>query len=454
MKLFDLLKDSDIKYPYQFRKIDIKGISYNSQKTKKGFLFAAIKGFSTNGHKYIISAIKNKASLIAIENISYLKKYNIQYNDSHIDFNNKRIPYVVYKNNRILLSQASANFYNHPSKKMKLIGITGTNGKTTTSYLIEHILSTNGYKVGVIGTINYRIGKKIIPALTTTPESLELHSLLNDMLKQKVDYVIMEVSSHSLALNRVDHCHYDHVVFTNLTEDHFDFHKNFSNYFKAKQKLFDLLLKSEKKVRSGFINNDDKYGIKLLNKYKNVKKVTLFSYGIENKSDFKANNITMNLNKIGFDFNFKKKTYNMVSKLIGRFNVYNILSAIGIGILEKIPIDKIVKSISQVKIIPGRLEIVESDNLYVGIDYAHTEDALLNVLKTVHELKPDNIITVFGCGGDRDKTKRPLMGEVAGKYSDYVIITSDNPRTEDPVTIIDEIEPGVKKKRLFNIPKF
>lgn len=453
MKLFELLKDIGIKYNLQFRHINISGISYNSSDIKKGFLFVAIAGFNTDGHKYIKNAILNQASLIAIENHSYLKKNHLPYKDSHILYKNKKVPFILFKNNRILLSCLSANFYNHPSKKVKLIGITGTNGKTTTSYLLEHILKAGGYKVGVIGTINYRIGKKIMPASATTPESLDLHRLLDKMVKKKVDYVIMEVSSHSLVLNRVDDCHFNHVIFTNLTEDHFDFHKNFSNYFRAKQKLFEILLASEKKVKCGFINHDDKYGVKILHNYKRVKTITLFTYGMKQKSDFMAKNIKIDLNKSEFGFNYKNKLYKFKSRLIGSFNIQNILAAAGIGVIEKISIKKIINAIAFFRKVPGRMEIIKAGDYYVGIDYAHTEDALRNVLQTVKHLDPSRIITVFGCGGDRDRMKRPLLGEAACKYSDYIILTSDNPRTEKPAQIIKEIEEGVKKKSFLHILK-
>lgn len=345
----------------------------------------------------------------------------------------------------------SANFYDHPSGKLKLIGITGTNGKTTTSYLIEKILKSHGYKVGVIGTINYRIGRTSIKAKTTTPESLDLQYLLNEMVKKKADYVIMEVSSHSLALHRVVDCYFDHVIFTNLTEDHFDFHGNINNYFKAKKMLFDLLVHSEKKVKCGLININDKYGVKIYNQYKQNHKIAIFACGIEKKADFQAENIKMDLNKIEFRFKYKNKNYLIQSKLIGHFNVHNMLAAIGIGIIEKVPVNKIIKAIAQSEKVPGRLEIIKSKDFHVGIDYAHTEDALKNVLRTIKDLEPARIITIFGCGGDRDKTKRPLMASVAAEYSDFIIVTSDNPRSEDPVSIVKDIEAGIKKKSLRNI---
>ena len=305
----------------------------------------------------------------------------------------------------------------------------------------------------MIGTINYRIGKKVIKATATTPESLDLNYLLNEMVKRRADYVIMEVSSHSLTLHRVDDCHFDHAIFTNLTEDHFNFHGDISNYFKAKRLLFDLLIQSEKKVKCGFININDKYGLRIYNQHKQNHKITIFTCAIEKEADFQAENIRMDLNKIEFKFKFKNKDNLIRSKLIGYFNVHNILAAMGIGIIEKITVNKIIKAISQFEKVPGRLEIIKSKDFYVGIDYAHTEDALKNVLQTIKDLEPVRIITVFGCGGDRDRTKRPLMGSIATEYSDFIIVTSDNPRSEDPVSIIKEIEAGIKKKSLRDIVK-
>ncbi len=453
MKLSVLLNDTGIMISPSLGQIKIKGLAYNSQDVNKDFLFVAIRGFSTDGHKYIAAAIDNGAEVIAIEKLSLLKKYDLSYKGAFILYNNKKVPFVYYKDNRILLSRASANFYDHPSKKVKLIGITGTNGKTTTSYLIEKILKSNGYKVGVIGTINYRMGKKRIKARTTTPESLDLHSLLDDMRKRKVDYVIMEVSSHSLALHRVDDCHFDHVIFTNLTEDHFDFHGDFASYFKAKRILFEQLVKSEKKIKSGFVNINDKYGLKLFHQYKNARNIALFTCGIKKRADFQAENIKMDLDKLEFNFKYKNKDYQVETRLIGRFNVHNILAAFGIGVIERVPVNNIIKSIASFHSVPGRLEIIRSNDYYIGIDYAHTEDALKNVLETVKDLNPSRIISIFGCGGDRDRAKRPLMGKVATEYSDFIIVTSDNPRSEDPVSIIKDIEKGIKKKSLLSTVK-
>jgi len=453
LKLFKILQKTGITLEPSYYQLNIEGLAYNSREVKKDYLFIAIKGFSTDGHQYISKAIENGASFIVIEKLALLKKYNISHNNFFILYKNRKIPFLINKDNRLLLSRAAANYYNHPSKKVKLIGITGTNGKTTISYLIEHILKAYGFKVGVIGTINYRIGRTIIKAKTTTPESLDLQYLFHEMIKKKADYIILEVSSHSLALNRVADCHFNHVIFTNLTEDHFDFHTDINNYFQAKKLLFKLLVKSEKQIKCGFININDKYGRKIYNQYKQNHKIAIFSCGVENKADFQAKNINMSLEKIEFDFKYKNKNIRIKSKLTGYFNIHNILAAIGVGIAENLPVSFLARSVASFKKVPGRLEIIKAKDFYVGIDYAHTEDALKNVLRAIKDLQPARIISIFGCGGDRDKQKRPLMGAVATEYSDFIIVTSDNPRSEDPVSIVKDIEAGIKKKSMCDILK-
>jgi len=434
--LKDLLRGTDVKFDSETGKIDVAGLDYNSQRIEPDFLFVAIKGFTTDGHKYIINAIENGATVIIVEK-SWFDKKKLKY----LEYGSKKIPILVSKDNRVLLSKISANFYKHPSKKLKVIGVTGTNGKTTITYLLESILKAKNQKVGVIGTINYRIGDEIFPAPATTPESLEINKLLAQMLEEKVKYVIMEVSSHSLELHRVDDIQFDYAVFTNLTEDHFDFHKNYTNYFKAKKRLFNLLNKSSKKKKTGIINIDDKYGKRLFNEFK--KKINVKSYSLNGKADLVAQDIKLGVNGTNFILRYNRKLTRMSLNLIGRFNVYNALAAIGVAVAENIGINTVKKGLSNLKSVPGRLQIINAGDFYVGIDYAHTDDALKNVLQTIEELNVEKIITVFGAGGDRDKDKRQKMGRVAALLSDVVIITSDNPRTEKPSAIISEIEKGV-----------
>ncbi len=444
MRLAELLHGLKIVLNKEQKQLDLQGIAYNTLHIKNQYLFVAIKGFNTDGHKYIKKAIDQGAGCIAIEDKKLVQQNQIKIRNSYIIYQNKKIPYIQYKNNRLLLSKVSANFYQHPSKQLKVIGITGTNGKTTSTYLIEKVLKANGFKTGVIGTINHHIGNKIFPSENTTPESLDLHSLMHQMLQQRIDYVIMEVSSHSLVLHRVDDIHFNSVIFTNLTEDHFDFHKNFANYYKAKKRLFDLLITSEKKDKCGFINIDDVYGKKILLEYRKKTNIPLVPYSIHESSQLKAEHISISLDQTEFTINHENEEYHIHSKLIGEFNVYNILSAMGIGLNEKIKLKKIIKAIERLKNVTGRLEIMKLKNFYVGIDYAHTDDALKNVLQAVKQLHPARIITLFGCGGNRDPFKRPLMGHVASEFSNLVIISSDNPRFEDPHKIMNEIEKGMK----------
>ncbi len=447
MLLKDLFIGTDVKLSADEKKVKIRGIAYNSQNIKNNYIFIAIKGFKSDGHNYIENAIEKGATVVVVEN-HWLKN-----NKSKIEeYKEREIVILSSKNNRVLLSKISANFYKNPSKKLKVIGVTGTNGKTTITYLIESILTNKGEKVGVLGTINYRIGKKVFPAVTTTPESLEINKYLSLMLENKVKYVIMEVSSHSLELHRVDDIEFDYAIFTNLTEDHFDFHKNYENYFKAKEKLFSLLAKSSKKKKCAIINIDDKYGKKLASRYK--KRVEVITYSLHNNGDLNAYDIELSFKGSKFKVKYKNSSYEFSINLLGRYNIYNSLAAIAVGIKEKFSIKKIQEGLLKLKSVPGRLEIIEKDGIYIGIDYAHTDDALKNVLNTIEELNPEKIITVFGAGGDRDKSKRSRMGRIVALLSDELIITSDNPRSENPKDIIKDIEKGVievRKKGYYKI---
>ncbi len=441
MKLKYLARCYGLKIRREFQELEIKGLAYNSKDVKKDYLFVAIKGYRTDGHNFIDDAIERGAGAVAVES-------HFKWDFDYIQKANKKIPILFTKNNRIFLSKATAFFYNNPSLKLNLIGITGTNGKTTTSYLIEHILKSAGYKTGLIGTINYKIGNKRYPAPTTTPESLDLHKLLSKMVDSEVKYVPIEVSSHSLKLHRVDNCHFKIAIFTNISEDHFDFHKNYKDYFESKAKLFEILSKSKIRSKFGIINIDDKWGKLLYDKFKCKNKI--FTCGIKEKADFTAENINLSLTKTNFDIKYKNKTFKIETSIIGKFNIYNILASFAAAILLNIDTVSIVNSIRKFKTPAGRMEIIKAKDFYICIDYAHTDDAIKNVLNSLKQVTKGRIITIFGCGGDRDRRKRPKMGEVAAKLSDIVIVTSDNPRTEDPEKIINEIEKGILKIRTNN----
>lgn len=425
MKITEVLAELDSRDSSVLSNIDIKGIQYDSRSVKEGELFVAIKGFNVDGHHYINKAIENGASVIVIEDKAYCSdNYN----------------WILVSDSRAALADLSARFYAYPSRKFTLIGITGTNGKTTTANLIAQILEDQGEKIGLIGTIHNRIASKIIPVERTTPESRDLQELFSEMVQNDVSYVIMEVSSHALDLMRVRGSEFDIAVFTNLTQDHLDYHETMEDYFSAKEKLFlelnDNSFKSQQKY--AIFNKDDSWGKFLSEKYIRNQ----ISYSIEEDANFKAEDIKISAQGVGYKIH--QKEVNL--KLTGKFNVYNSLAALAVASAVNIPLEEAIKSLELIEGVAGRFQVV--DNPYgfsVIIDYAHTADSLINILTTAGEFVQNKIITVFGCGGNRDKGKRPKMGEAAGKYSDYCIITSDNPRFEDPEEIIADILPGIKK---------
>jgi len=436
MELKKLLNGVEIKEIVGEMNQEIKGIAYHSKKVEKGFIFIAIRGLEFDGHKFVDEAIRNGAEAIIVEEDQ--------------KFNGKTMVFV--SNSRKALSKIASNFYGNPSSSLMLIGVTGTNGKTTITYLLESIFKKAGFNPGVIGTINYRYEGKIFSAPHTTPESLELQKILWEMKNEGVSHVIMEVSSHGLDLDRVTDCHFDCALFTNLTQDHLDYHASFQKYFEAKRRLFsDILVKSMKDKKFALTNIDDPMGEEI------VKDINLkvIRYGLKPSSDVTANNIKTTFDGLSFDVKTKGNNFRIHSKLAGTFNVYNILAAIATCIEMGIPIEIIKEGIKSLEIVPGRFEKIENKKgIRILVDYAHTPDALERALLSLREIMKDKenpegkIITVFGCGGDRDRTKRPLMGEISGRLSDLTLLTSDNPRTEDPLTIIQEIEKGLKSLSL------
>jgi UDP-N-acetylmuramoyl-L-alanyl-D-glutamate--2,6-diaminopimelate ligase len=411
---------------------EIKGIAYHSRQIEKDFLFAAIRGMEADGHRFVQEAIERGAEAVVLE--------------EEDEVSNRTM--IVVPNSRQALAEISANFYGDPSSRVRLIGITGTNGKTTTTYLLESIFEKAGWTVGVIGTINYRFGQKTIPAPNTTPESLDLQRMLWEMLREGTSHVVMEVSSHALDLDRVFGCQFDGAVFTNLTSEHLDYHKTLDHYFESKRKLFsDYLMKSRKERRFAVTNHDDPRGEEM------VKGIDLpvIRYGLAPSCDVTADQVTSSFEGLSCRLRTPKGDMSIQSKLIGDFNLYNILAAVAVGIGMDVPLRTLKEGVEGLEGVSGRFEKVENQRgIRVIVDYAHTHDALEHVLlglKSILESGNQNngkMITVFGCGGDRDRTKRPLMGEVAGKYSDLAIITSDNPRTEDPSAILEEVEKGLK----------
>ena len=425
-KLRQLLKEIEMIENAGNLDVDVSGIEYNSQNVNRGSVFVAIKGFQRNGAEFIEEAVeKGAVGVVLEEGTAMLNKIGVKTGT------------VVVKNSRKALASLSADFFGHPSRELDIVGITGTNGKTTIAYILESILQSAGRKTGVIGTINYRFGRKVKPAMQTTPESLDLQKMFRDMADVKIDNCILEVSSHSLTLDRVYKTDFSVGVFTNLTQDHLDFHHTEEDYFKAKEKLF-----LEYNLKKAVINVDDPYG-KMISKKTSAETITI---GIIEKSDIQASNIETSINGIQFTAQTPEGEVRIVSGLLGGHNVYNILCAIGTAIALGISLEEIKRGIGGLQNVPGRLEkIDEGQDFTVAVDYAHTDDALKNVLKAARELTDKRLILVFGCGGNRDRGKRPKMGKIAGEYSDYTIITSDNPRNEEPASIASEIEQGIKK---------
>ncbi len=431
MELTELLNSVNvINVIGEVQRQDVTKIVYDSRKVEKNSIFVAIKGFNTDGHKFILQALSKGAIAIVLED-NYAVPDEIFIHD--------KAAKILVHNSRAALAEISNYFYKEPSRKLKLIGITGTNGKTTTTYYIKNILEHSGAKVGLIGTISNFIGDKEIKSSLTTPEANDLNSFFYDMVSQGCEYAIMEVSSHSLVLNRVKNLTFSEAVFTNITSDHLDFHKDFDSYLKAKKILFDSLGDSA----FGVINLDDSNSTRLTED----SKARYHSYGVASNADFIISNINYDLNGTDFQLRYKNESYPVSTSLVGEFNAYNATAAIAATVLLGIDFSTAVSGIKITKQVPGRMEVVGRGNKKVIVDYSHTADSLEKALTAVHKIVKGEIpiYTVFGCGGNRDKTKRPVMGKIASKLSDKIIITSDNPRNEDPFEIINDIKTGVTK---------
>ncbi|MFZ5639897.1 MAG: UDP-N-acetylmuramoyl-L-alanyl-D-glutamate--2,6-diaminopimelate ligase [Bacillota bacterium] len=428
-QLAELLKNM----PAQVVKGDIKGlkvagIAYDSRKVKPGAVFVCIEGFKTDGHNYIDSAVRNGAAAIVVQREVAVPE---------------GVPLILAPDTRMALALLGAAFYDYPSRALTMIGVTGTNGKTTTTHLIEEILKENGKKVGLIGTIKNKIGDEELPVTNTTPESLDLQQLLAQMRDAGVSHVVMEVSSHALELGRVAGVEYDLGIFTNITQDHLDFHENMENYLAAKTKLFSGLGKNAGKKHSkyGIINVDDPQADKII--AQTTAKV--LTYGINNKADLRAQNINLRAEGVSFDVVTPGGELHLALQITGLFNVANALAAVAAAVALGLPLDSVKTALEQVRGVAGRLEKVDAgQDFAVLVDYAHTPDSLENIIKAARGFTRGRIITVFGCGGDRDRTKRPIMGAVSARLSDYSVLTSDNPRSEEPLAILADIEAGVK----------
>lgn len=418
MKLKELLNGVNVNKIIGNEEVNISGITFDSREVKAGYLFICISGFKADGHDFAEEAVEKGAVALLTER----------------EIEGVGATTVIVDNTRHETPALAANFYDHPYKTLKVIGITGTNGKTTTTYLVKAILEHTGKKVGLIGTNQNLIGKEVIPSHHTTPDFIELMQLLARMAEEEAEYAVMEVSSHSLALDRVSACEFEVGAFTNITQDHLDFHKTMENYLEAKSKLFSL-------CKIGAINNDVDAAQYLKDK---AKCPTLLTYGKDNESDVKADNVEYRGDGVSFDLTYRGETVKINLGIPGEFSVYNALTAISCCIGLGVSLPDIAEGLSEAEGVKGRIEVVKTNTDYtVIIDYAHTPDGILNIINAIRGFAKGRVVTLFGCGGDRDKTKRPLMGKMAGELSDFCIVTSDNPRSENPADIIKDILPGV-----------
>jgi UDP-N-acetylmuramoyl-L-alanyl-D-glutamate--2,6-diaminopimelate ligase len=449
MNLKELIKHSNI-CPGSILAVDfpVKGISCDSRKTCSNFVFVAVKGAKEDGSKFIAEAIKNGARAIVTKShvVTHKRIPNPPIASGASHMLQDDVVFIEVEDDRKALAQLACSFYGNPSEKLRTVGVTGTNGKTTITYLIEAVLKNCGEVPGVIGTVNCRFKDKVFPSLNTTPGPLELQSMLADMLSSGVTYSVMEVSSHALDQGRVALINFSSGIFTNLTQDHLDYHKNLDEYFSAKSKLFCGLSESSFSI----INSDDPYGVKL----KKLSKGKIITYGIDSDCDVKAVDLRTDLSSSGFLLQSKTWKGQIKTGLIGRHNVYNLLAAFAWALAEGLDPAKVKLALESFSQVPGRLERFNSKNGFsVFVDYAHTEDALKNVLSALKAIKHNRIIVVFGCGGERDKTKRPKMGAVVSEMADYAIITNDNPRSEDPEKIIEDIKAGINKNNFCVLPE-
>jgi UDP-N-acetylmuramoyl-L-alanyl-D-glutamate--2,6-diaminopimelate ligase len=411
--------------------MQISAIVFDSRKVVPGCLFVAVKGTVVDGHEYIEQAIKDGAVAIICEDLP-----------GHTAGD---VAFIMVADSAAALGRIAANFYDNPSKKLKLVGVTGTNGKTTVATLLYQLFIDLGYKCGLLSTVENQINGQVIPATHTTPDQVVLNGLLNDMVEQGCDYCFMEVSSHAVVQHRIEGLHFTGAIFTNLTHDHLDYHKTFDNYLKAKKAFFDGL----PKTAFALTNIDDKNGNIMLQNTKAHKK----SYALKSLADFKAKILENQFGGLLLDIDGHEVWF----KMVGSFNAYNLLAVYGAAVSLHQNKAKVLTSLSKLKGAEGRFDYVISPNKVIGIvDYAHTPDAVQNVLSTIHDIRKgtEKVITIIGCGGDRDKTKRPVMAKTACDWSDKVILTSDNPRSEVPEDIIKDMEAGVNaeaKKKTISI---
>ncbi|MFQ6040834.1 MAG: UDP-N-acetylmuramoyl-L-alanyl-D-glutamate--2,6-diaminopimelate ligase [Candidatus Poribacteria bacterium] len=436
---------------------EIDGVAHDSRRVEPNFVFVCYQGIAVDGHEYISDAIEKGATAIISEKDLSLSKAKGVINNCPKELSlPANITWARVKDGRLALSLMAANWYNLPAANLRLIGITGTNGKTSTAHLIHAIFTAAGFKMGIMGSIGHKFGDKFVPAMTTTPDSLKLQQLLKEMVDDGMDSVVMEVTSHSLAQKRVAGIQFDAAAFTNLTQDHLDFHEDMQSYLDAKVELFKQL-KKDKGI--AILNADDdasqyimqklvskeSEGTSIPNGRSSGIEFPLLTYGVEKPADLYVKHVNSTLSNLKFTIITPKGEADVNLKLLGEYNLYNALAAAGVGLSCGIELDAI-KTGLESAVVPGRFELIDcGQDFAVVVDYAHTPDALERLLTASRKITEGRLICVFGCGGDRDRGKRPIMGRIASEIADYVIITSDNPRTEKPAQITAEIEAGVKQ---------
>ena len=427
--LKDIISTLDVQQVQGNQNVSIQDITADSRAVKPNSLFIALDGATVDGHNYIDKAVDAGAIAVIVS-----KPVTVPADVCVITVDDTRQAMMV----------CVPYFFDYPANRMRMVGVTGTNGKTTTTHMIRHILKAQGFKVGVIGTVHIMIGDTSYPIHNTTPDVVDLQHILHQMVQENVEYCVMEVSSHALALGRVSGVEFDTAVFTNLTQDHLDFHKTFENYLAAKCKLFEQVSAPNqvKDNKGAVINIDDSYGYRVMEKTT----APTITYSTLGKGTLNASDVHMSTKNSQYTVNYKGESYPVSMNTTGLFNVYNTLAAIGACLQEGISMEAIDTALKTFSSVPGRFELIEEgQDFAVVVDYAHTPDGLQNILETAKAIKENRIIIVFGCGGDRDATKRPIMGRIAAEYGDKNYVTSDNPRTEDPVQIVKDVEVGVKE---------
>ncbi|MCK4904935.1 UDP-N-acetylmuramoyl-L-alanyl-D-glutamate--2,6-diaminopimelate ligase [bacterium] len=433
MQLKQLLKDISVEKIIGDKDISIKGISSHSAEVKQGYMFVALRGKSRDGHDFVSEVTKKGAVAVVID-----KNFKLPLNLPAKSWQAGGITYIYVQDTQEALAKIADNYYGNPTNHMKIIGITGTNGKTTVSYLIDNILKSHGLVTGRIGTIDYCWGGRVIPSSHTTPPPIFLNEIFNKMRTDKVKTVVMEVSSHSLVQKRVDTVQFDSCIFTNIQRDHLDYHSTVSDYISSKRRLIDLLYSSSKQNKFLIINGDDE----VLKSFP-ISNLPCIFYGFNKTNNVYASEIEFNWNRTTFNLNSPWHKGKVEVPLVGNFNLYNVLAAISFAGMDGLNITTVIESLKNIKQVTGRFQVFKKDAITTIVDYAHTPDALEKVIETARKLTNGKLITIFGCGGNRDKGKRPIMGEISSKKSDYTIITSDNPRSEDPLEIIKDIKKGV-----------